>query len=308
MDVLIIILIATLSLILFILLILLIVGKIAFNMSFKRRKKRNVLPTDLNIKLDKEWFLSVIKEEVSINAFDGVILKGYLIKSKQISNKYLVCCHGYGGKSIELSYFSHKMHDLGYNLLLVDHRACGESGGKFMSMGYYESKDLSYWVNFVHRINNDSIIALYGWSMGAATCMMSLRYLNENNIKAIIEDCGYDLISNQLCYVAKNKMNIVAPKIMLNCLDFYCKNFNGINVKDGPLNYLINTKVPILFIHGENDLFVPTKMAYQMFNVYNNKGQSQIKIFSGSQHVMSLSDHDEEYINLVDIFLREKMK
>lgn len=308
MDIFIITLIVTLSLLLFILIFILLIGRIAFSMSFKRKKGHSVAPSDINIKLDKDWFNSVSKEKVSIKSFDGLTLTGYLIIKDTCSKKFLICSHGYQGRSIELSYFAHKMYDLGYNLLLIDLRGCGDSQGKFLSMGYYESYDLAKWVNFLKDKFNDAIIFLYGWSMGAATSMMSLRYLNSSNIKAIVEDCGYDTIYNQLRYVAKSFKHIFGSEIMLWCFNFYCKIFNGINIKDGPINYIENSDVPILFIHGGKDDFVPTYMSENLFKKRKSNEKDKFRIFDGSKHAMSLSDYSDEYIKIVDDFLKEKME
>lgn len=308
MDIFIITLIVILSLLLFILIFILLIGRITFSMSFKRKKGHSVVPSDINIKLDKDWFNSVSKKKVSTKSFDGLTLTGYLIIKDTSSKKFLICSHGYQGRSIELSYFAHKMYDLGYNLLLIDLRGCGDSQGKFLSMGYYESYDLAKWVNFLKDKFNDAIISLYGWSMGAATSMMSLRHLNSSNIKAIVEDCGYDTIYNQLKYVAKSFKHIFGSEIILWCFNFYCKIFNGINIKDGPINYIENSDIPILFIHGGKDDFVPTYMSENLFKKRKYNEKDKFRIFDGSKHAMSLSDYSDEYIKIVDDFLKEKME
>lgn len=142
--------------------------------------------------------------------------------------------------------------------------------------------------------------------MGAATSMMSLRYLNSSNIKAIVEDCGYDTIYNQLKYVAKSFKHIFGSEIILWCFNFYCKIFNGINIKDGPINYIENSDVPILFIHGGKDDFVPTYMSENLFKKRKHNEKDKFRIFDDSKHAMSLSDYSDEYIKFVDDFFERE--
>ena len=56
----------------------------------------------------------------------------------------------------------------GFNLLLVDSRDHGESGGESVTWGVYEKQDLDQWVDWVRQRFPVGMIGVHGVSLGAA--------------------------------------------------------------------------------------------------------------------------------------------
>ena len=97
-------------------------------------------------------------------------------------------------------------HQLGYNVLLPDARSHGASQGHFIGYGWPERNDVKKWSQYIiKKQGSNSKIVIFGLSMGAATAMMTSGEKLPTQVKAIIEDCGYTSIEDELNYEA-NKL------------------------------------------------------------------------------------------------------
>lgn len=103
-----------------------------------------------------------------------------------------------------MRYFGEKLYDIGYNILLIDLRSHGKSEGKIYSFGYYERIDILSWCNYINENYNDKKIVLFGVSMGATAMMMCMGDSRlPNNVKVLIDDCGFTEAYEQIGYRVK---------------------------------------------------------------------------------------------------------
>jgi alpha-beta hydrolase superfamily lysophospholipase len=81
--------------------------------------------------------------------------------------------HGYTGSAGDMAYLAEEYRKRGVPALQVDCRAHGESGGRFIGMGYPDSKDLSLWLRLLReRFGEGARAVLHGVSMGAAAALL----------------------------------------------------------------------------------------------------------------------------------------
>ncbi len=235
--------------------------------------------------------------DYEITSKDGLRLHGYLFKGDPDSDVYVFCSHGYrdpfGG--FEFAEKAPIWQSRGYNLFFVDHRAHANSEGKFISFGQYESDDCIEWLNFMKKeFGEDIRIIMHGQSMGAAIVLQTAgKDALPDNVKAVIEDCGYTTFYEQ-CHGL-----LPVPKflewIILNCGNAYLRLFHRINMKKADSMAAVKrAKVPILFIHGEKDTFVPVHMGRDMYAAYNSPDK-QLEIFKEATHCTSYAYEPERY-------------
>ena len=223
-------------------------------------------------------------------------LKGYLIPSEEPSDVYVFCSHGYRstGKG-EFKLMAKFYHDLGFNVFWVDHQSHGESDGKYIGFGFYESKDCLLWLNWlIEKFGKDIQIILEGVSMGSATVMMMSGNPNlPKNVKFTVADCGYTTCQAQFEHCMKNLLHL--PKYpILPFADFFNKVINGYNFIDSnPIESVSNAQVPILFIHGGSDDFVPTYMAHQLYAACTT--DKDLLIVDGAAHAESYKRDSAAY-------------
>jgi uncharacterized protein len=107
---------------------------------------------------------------------DTVHLKGWFI-SAQTDSIYgtVVLLHGIGSCKESWLSLADTFARNGFNSLLFDLRAHGESGGMNCTFGYYEKYDVSAMINETQkRIGDVSPYAVFGQSLGAAIALQAM--------------------------------------------------------------------------------------------------------------------------------------
>lgn len=72
------------------------------------------------------------------------------------------------------------------------------------------------------------------------------------------------------------------------------------------MDQLTKAKLPVLFIHGEKDTFVPTDMVYPLYNNY--KGEKELYTVPEAGHGMSLAFDLPNYKEKVTSFLSKHVQ
>lgn len=278
---------AILILVLVVLAFYLIVGYISYKFCLTRKggmikriqKKYGEYLNKANI--DKNYFKDFLKLE--IQSQDNLKLKGFYKDNN--SSKLVILVHGYGRDHFEITNIA-KMFDFrGYDILAIDQRCHGQSEGENITMGMEESKDILLWINKMLEIKSHYKIVLFGMSMGASAVCMTVGENIPNNVVLAVEDCGYDNAEKQFSYVySKRKLHF---KFIFKIFTSFTKKTIGLDLKKvDTIQKLKKSKIPIMFIHGEKDNFVPTEMVYNMSSQISESRQN-IYIAKDAGHTMS---------------------
>ncbi|WP_423363965.1 alpha/beta hydrolase [Mycoplasma sp. P36-A1] len=276
--------------------------------------KSMVLSADNNViegqKLDyeasKKWYDLQNNSEVSVMSKDNLKLHAYQVKNHN-ANKWVIVFHGYMSQANAMFYTAADFNDFGYNVLLPDARGHGKSEGNYIGMGWDERKDALVWIDQIIKNNKNAEIVLYGISMGGATVMNTAGENLPANVKAIVEDCGFSSINDIFAYQLKSIFNLPSFPI-INFASLTTKVRAGYFLEDGnTLNQLNNAKVPMMFIHGDKDTFVPFEMLDKVYNAANvekeklivkKAGHGQAKSVLGSyQYMKKVNNFLNKYVN-----------
>ena len=150
--------------------------------------------------------------------------------------------------------------DMGLNVLIVDQRASGESEGRLITFGIKERRDAVTWSNYINEKYCPKNIFLSGVSMGATTVMMAANLELPQNVRGIIADCGFTAAPDIIKKVARQAFKINATPI-LPVLNLMCKLFGNFSLYETTtIKSLSESDIPIFFIHGKKDGFVPCEM------------------------------------------------
>ena len=244
------------------------------------------------------------KEDVFINSFDNLKLHGYILKTEN-SDKWAITVHGYTNKAESMSAMAYKYHSLGYNILMPDLRGHGKSEGSYVGMGWHDRLDILKWIDLIIKENKDAKILLHGISMGAGTVMMVSGEDLPENVKVIIEDCGYTSAKEQLAYNLKTMFKLPSFPILNFCSLITKIKDNYFISEASAIKQLQKAKVPILFIHGDKDKFVPFYMLDKLYNACSSKKDKLIIKDVG--HAKSESLKSDLYWNKVEDFIKPYM-
>ena len=224
-------------------------------------------------------------EEVRIQSFDGTPLFGRYYHMEDDAPLEILF-HGYRSCAFRDCSGGHALaRKMGFNTLVVDQRAHGESGGKVITFGVKERLDCKCWVSYaVRRFGANTPIILSGLSMGAATVLMASELELPENVKCIMADSPYSApsaIIEKVCADMHYPVALCRPFIHLGALFYGHFRLNACNARDA----VSRAKVPILLLHGEDDHFVPCTMT----NEIKAAGASRIEAvtFPGAGHGLS---------------------
>lgn len=260
---------------------------------------------------EKMWFKNAKKQKWTMTSATGNYrLVADYIPANSTTTKNVVICHGFMGNKEKMGEYAALFHQMGYNVLMPDARAHGESGGKYIGYGWPERYDIRKWTNkLIKKNGQNSQVVIFGVSMGGATTMMTSGIQMPKQVKAYIEDCGYSSLNAELNYEAGNLYGI--PKVirapLIGTLSLINRGMNGFFTSEASsVNSLYHNTRPMLFIHGSNDHFVPTDMVYSNYKA--TRGPKQLWIVKGASHASSFKHSPTAYRQHVKTFLNKYVK
>lgn len=202
---------------------------------------------------------------VNTVSYDGLKLSGRYYHNSDDA-PLCICFHGYRGSAVfDCGVIGMFLRDEGYNVLLVDQRAHFRSGGHTITYGIRERRDVLSWIEYAKKtFGSDIQIYLFGISMGASTVVMSAGLDLPDNVKMICADCPYSSPRDELYYVIKRWYK--PPKLLWFAIRVSALVYGHLILpKDvTAANAVKNTRIPVLLIHGEQDIFVPKEMSEEI--------------------------------------------
>lgn len=282
------------------------IGNMLYDYTLNTDSKNNISQKlDLNEDHQKEsrQWLNDNSQQVSIESYDYLKLHASLIE--QGSSIYVIMVHGYRGEASSILSPIKKMKKEGYNLLIPDLRGHGLSEGHYIGMGIDDRLDIMSWIRYLLEKNPNISIILYGVSMGGATVMNVSGETLPTQVKAIIEDCGYtsvwDLFQNQfeLDYIQSQMVMYMASLVTKLRAGYYLEDVK-------PIEQVKKSKVPILFIHGDQDKFVPYSMLNELYNAASCPKEKLI--IHGAGHANSCSLNPQLYYQTIFDFIGKYTK
>ena len=218
-----------------------------------------------------------------------------------------VVVHGYTDNHICFLNLVRMYRDsLNYNVMVPDLHYHGLSEGRAVQMGWLDRLDVRRWGEMAHAIWGDDFLVVHGVSMGAATTMMLSGEDLPPYFRAFVEDCGYTSVWDQFSHNLKDMFHLPAFPV-LNSASTVCKHRYGWSFKEASaVKQLAMCKQPMLFIHGDQDDFVPTAFVYKNYEA-KTQGYKELWLAPGSAHAMAYKDHPVAYVAHVRAFL-EKAK
>ncbi|MEE8856962.1 MAG: alpha/beta hydrolase [Lactobacillus sp.] len=259
---------------------------------------------------EKKWYRDVKKQHwTMMSANNKYRLAAYYLPAKK-SKKTIIVLHGFMSNKENMGAYAQLFHSLGYNVLLPDAEAHGQSQGKYVGYGWLEKTDVRKWSQqVIKQTGQRSEIAIMGVSMGGATTMMTSGLKLPKQVKCFIEDCGYTNAKNEIEHEAQALYGMPAfPRFpLVEVLSLVSRVKAGYFLGDASsLKQLHKNKKPMLFIHGSKDKFVPTEMVYKNYRA--TSGPKQLLVVKGATHAESIEHNHRLYKKTVVKFLRKYLK
>ena len=217
-------------------------------------------------------------EDVTLPADDGLTLHGvcYINTEAADTHHWAIVLHGYRGDYTGALRMAVPYYEAGYQVIAPDLRACGESEGNYVGMGWLDRKDVLRWINYIVEKDPEAEIVIHGISMGAATTMMTAGEDTPDNVKAFVEDCGYtsvwDVFSSEL------QLRFGLPEFpILYTASGVAKLRAGYSFTEASaIKQVARCEKPMLFIHGTADDFIPYEMMDTLYNAKPGDNKAEL--------------------------------
>ena len=239
-------------------------------------------------------------------------LAAIYIKSDSATNRVAVLLHGYNDRAESMLHIAYIYnHDMGFNVLLPHFYGHGDSDGNHIDMGWKDRFDMLRWMQIANNMFKGSTAAsqmvIHGISMGGFTTMCISGEKCPAYVKCFVEDCGYTSVWDEFDGELKNQFGLPSFPLM-NLTSTLCKMRYGWTFGEASaLEQVKKSTLPMLFIHGDADTFVPYAMLDKLYNAKTN-GYKEKYIAHGSEHARAYTDHPEEYTQRVKTFVNKFIK
>lgn len=236
-------------------------------------------------------------EDWTLESFDGLKLHAKHFSPAENSNRWAILVHGYGRDGTFAYDYAEEYLKRGWNVLIPDLRAAGESEGQYITMGALESRDIVDWTK---KLSDDAKIVIHGVSMGAATTMLTAAR-QPKNLVAIVEDCGFTSAYEMFTAQIDKLFGLPEYPIML-LANIVCKIKTGVKISDAaPLDVIDKVNVPVLFIHGDADKLIPLEMMERLYAAC--AAPKEKFIVAGAGHADAKPTNPAAYFDKVFAFL-----
>lgn len=289
---------------------------------YNRTMKRGKAKTERTVKMsgtDWEKYFPLMEErekfvlaqthrDVYLTSFDGLRLHATFFPAMEgtgFGNRAVICFHGYTGEGLSnhiaiAEYFLKN----GYAVLLPDARAHGESEGRYIGFGCPDRQDALGWIDWtIRECGGEVRILLHGTSMGGATVLMASGLELPVNVKGIVSDCGFTSPKEVFTHVLNHMYHLPAFPAIQGA-DLLNRKLAGYGMDECNAGREVQkAKVPILFIHGSADTFVPCSMCHKMYDCCQSPKRKLI--IEGAAHAESYYKDMETYERVLTEFAEE---
>lgn len=239
-------------------------------------------------------------EVIQIQSRDGTHLVGHWM-GVPTPKRVIIAMHGWRSAwDHDFGMISDFLRNNGCSVLYAEQRGQGGSGGMHMGFGLTERYDCLDWINWANRTCGGNLpIYLCGISMGASTVLLAGGLDLPQNVRGILADCGFTSIVDIWKHVAK-QARLAYPVYGGTAGKLAEKRLCVAVDADSCPQSLSRCRVPVLFVHGTEDHFVPIEMTYENYKACASP--KRLFVVPGAEHGMSYLTDPQGYENAVKSF------
>lgn len=249
----------------------------------------------------------LLSKKLQIKTTDDLLLKGYFTyQDSFITKPTIILLHGIGDCKEKQLGRAKMLAEAGYNSVVLDLRAHGESEGKYCTFGYYEKEDVKLFINEIIKINKDNPIGIWGNSLGGAIALQAMSIDNRITL-GIIESTFDEFNKVALEYAADYSFGIKMKWLTNFVLAKSGKiaHFNPDDVK--PVIAAKSITQPILFIHGDKDSKISIEFNGNNYNAVQSKDKEWITVKGAGHHNVDVVG-GEDLKNKVLAFVAQRLR
>ena len=220
-------------------------------------KRENSCPSDAEYssmyQAAEDWAerYSAETKEVSIQS-DGLKLCGRFTDFDSDRTAVILCGRAEG--CVYSYYYAEPYREEGFNILVIDQRAHGNSEGIYSGMGFLEQNDVIAWIRYLQEECHTKEVVIHGVCIGAACAV----YVAANpdcpeSVKGIVVDGLFRSFHDVFIARFRTYRKPLFP--VLWEVEYLIRKNTGIDIRtDAPFRAIKSVRIPILLIHSKEDV------------------------------------------------------
>lgn len=242
-------------------------------------------------------------EEVRIPVSGDKSLAAWTMRSDSAQSKgIIIYFHGYTDEKSMLLDYAYRTLDMGYDAMMVDFRAAGESFGTTCTVGYREAQDVKHAYDYARDVLKEDNVYLLGFSMGAAA-ILKAQHDYQMDVKGLIIEASYGKMFDTVKIRLQKMGKLQDPLAYL--FTFWGGMMCGIDgFRMNPEDFARDISVPTLVACGGKDQYIPQNETMRIFDnlASNNK---RVKFYPNCIHEPYLKKYEQEWLSSVGSFLKD---
>lgn len=188
-------------------------------------------------------------EEVTLATKDNIDIAGWFLPTDAdtVEKAALVILHGYPAEKGDMLFIARTLHN-DFNILLIDLRSFGASGGSHTTLGNKERLDLAAALDFLES-RGFTKIGVLGFSLGGAVAIMTA--VDDSRIHAVVSYASFADLEMLGKETYAHLFILRGPLIAL--MKFWTKILWEVDTTVTPLRAVVKLSTPILLIHTKPD-------------------------------------------------------
>ena len=256
-----------------------------------------------------KWYKELSPDVVTLDSRLGREAFADIIPAEKETHKWAIVIHGYSGTPAIMSHYAQKYMQAGYNVILPHMYGHDNDvvvhNKYYCSMGYYDKEFILDWIDWIVAKDSEAKIILHGVSMGSATTMLTTGESLPENVITAVADCGYTTCWDEFASQFKEMFSMPSFPL-LDLANVYSKLRGNFDFKKcSPIEAVARSKTPTLFVHGEDDAFVPYRFMQPLYAACS--ADKAMLSVPGAFHANSVFVDNERYWNTVFEFIAKHM-
>ena len=236
--------------------------------------------------LQQRWDLfaaSRLRDEVTMTSYDGAEMHGYLYNEG--SSTTVVVLQRFDGDGKDDFLAGPWLYEqTGCNILLIDQRNHGKSGGEKFSFGYYEQHDLVCWLEWCESTLGEQTFILWGEGTGANTILFAeANNLLPDSVAFAVAESSYASLHEMAKHQIMEWYTVPAFPF-LTAIEFKVNRESGFKVSDTELAAAMTGKrcaLPVLFLESATDSYIYPEWSVEVYNLYSGEKE---RVSGGLNH------------------------
>jgi len=249
--------------------------------------------------------LGIQVEDVSFSSFDSTRLNGWWMEANP-GGPTVVILHGVKQNRTDVIRTAIVLGRAGFNILVFDGRGHGNSGGRYVTYGFYEKRDADSvlkWLTEEKKVK-PGLIGIAGESMGAA---IALQVAASNpSVSAVWADSPFSSlrrIAEEYVRKVTHLPDVVLSPVLWTTIKM--ANYRGkfdIELVN-PLSVAASINCPVYMVHGTADQLISPEHSQHIFGALT--GTKEMWLVEGARHARAVRHSRQEYSDRITGFFRK---